>query len=58
MSPEFDSPGNASEAAELDAERRWQERFAHSADLLAKLADEALAEYREGRTQPLDPDML
>ena len=43
---------------ELASEARWQQAFAHSADALAALADEALAEYRAGRTQPLDPETL
>ncbi len=43
---------------ELASERRWEKAFADSSDQLAKLADEALAERREGRTQRLDPDKL
>ncbi len=43
---------------ELASERRWDEAFANSADALAKLADEALAEHRAGKTQALDPDQL
>ncbi len=43
---------------ELASERRWEEIFADSADVLAQLADEALAEFRAGRTQVLDPDKL
>jgi hypothetical protein len=30
---------------ELASERRWQEAFARSADVLERLADEALAEH-------------
>jgi hypothetical protein len=41
---------------ELDSERRWQAAFHASADTLAVLANEALAEYRAGETQPLDPE--
>ena len=33
---------------ELASERRWDQAFADSADLLAQLADQALAEYRAG----------
>jgi hypothetical protein len=44
--------------AELASERRWDELFAASADVLSDLADEALAEHRTGRTKPLDPDRL
>jgi hypothetical protein len=43
---------------ELASERRWEEAFAASGDALAQLADEALAEHREGRTRELDPDRL
>ncbi|MCC5658606.1 hypothetical protein LC608_16740 [Nostoc sp. XA010] len=44
--------------AELEDERRWDETFARSPDILAKLAAEAMAEYRAGKTQELDPDTL
>ena len=43
---------------ELASERRWDELFAGSHDLLAELADKALAEHRAGRTEKLDPDKL
>jgi hypothetical protein len=43
---------------ELASERRWEELFAGSHDVLAGLADEALAEHRAGRTEKLDPDKL
>ncbi len=43
---------------ELASEQRWSQSFAKSQDLLARLAEEALAEHREGRTQPLDVDQL
>lgn len=38
---------------ELASEQRWAESFARSQDKLAKLAEEALAEYNAGRTKPL-----
>ena len=44
--------------AQLASERRWQEALADSAEELAQLADEAVAEHRERRTQVLDPDRL
>ena len=44
--------------AELEAEARWDQLFADSQDLLAQLADEALAEHRAGRTKILDPERL
>ena len=43
---------------EIEDERRWDESFARSPDLLAKLAAEAMVEYRAGKTQELDPDIL
>ena len=43
---------------ELASERRWDELFAGSHELLAELADQALAEHRAGRTEKLDPDKL
>ncbi|NOZ05538.1 MAG: hypothetical protein GXP41_04180 [Chloroflexi bacterium] len=33
---------------ELASERRWDKAFAESADVLAKLGEEALAEYHAG----------
>lgn len=44
--------------AELEAERQWAGLFARSADLLEKMADEALAEDAAGSTEALDPDGL
>ena len=43
---------------EMASERRWDEAFHASADRLKQLADEALQEAREGRTEELDPDRL
>jgi hypothetical protein len=43
---------------ELEEEAKWEQSFAHSPDLLAKLASEAMAEYRAGKTQELDPETL
>lgn len=37
---------------EMESERRWAEAFAKSQHTLAKLADEAIAEYRAGKTKP------
>ena len=38
---------------ELASEQRWAKSLAGSQDQLAKLAQEALAEYKAGRTKPL-----
>lgn len=43
---------------ELEADERWEAAFARSPDALERLANEALEEYRAGRTEPLDPDAL
>lgn len=43
---------------EIEDDQRWDESFARSSDLLAKLATEAMAEYRAGKTQELDPETL
>lgn len=43
---------------ELASERRWETSFANSEDVLAQLADEALAEYHAGQTEELDLDTL
>lgn len=36
--------------AELESERRWERAFDSTAEQLSRLADEALAEYRAGKT--------
>jgi hypothetical protein len=38
---------------ELASEKKWSELFAQSQDVLAKLAEEALAEHRAGKSKPL-----
>ncbi len=43
---------------ELAADERWEKLLAQSPGALERLADEALAEHRAGRTKPLDPDKL
>jgi hypothetical protein len=44
--------------AELAAEDDFDRAIARSSDKLAKLAQEAVAEYRAGLTEELDPDSL
>ena len=39
--------------AELASEERWNHLFASSQDLLSELAEEALSEYKKGKTQPI-----
>lgn len=43
---------------ELEAEKKWELMFAESEDILDKLADEALAEHKKGKTRLLDIDRL
>ena len=43
---------------ELEDEAPWDRAFSQSQDMLAKLAAEALAEDRAGKTQELDPETL
>ena len=40
--------------AELESEERWDSLFLSSQDVLAKMADQALAEFRVGETELLD----
>ncbi|HUG80608.1 MAG TPA: hypothetical protein VML01_03020 [Bryobacterales bacterium] len=44
--------------AELESERRWDQLFSQSQDLLARMAAEAREDFHSGRTEPLDPDKL
>ena len=44
--------------AEIRADEDWNTTFAGSQDVLERLADEALADHRAGRTKPLDPDKM
>ena len=41
---------------EIASEARWGAAFAGSQSQLASLAADALAEFRAGRTLPLDPE--
>ena len=43
---------------EIATDRKWDATLAASSSALEKLADEALADHRAGRTEPLDPDKL
>jgi hypothetical protein len=44
--------------AEIDADRRWDELFAQPSEVIERMADRALENHRQGRTEPLDPDTL
>ncbi|GEM_PF-6405698 len=43
---------------ELEDEKQWTKSFAESEDILAQLADEALAEYQAGKTELLQAEKL
>lgn len=43
---------------EIEDDRRWDESFSRSPNTLAKLAASAMAEYRAGQTQELDPETM
>ena len=43
---------------ELEDDVKWDQAFARSEDSLEKLAAAAMAEYRAGQTQELDPETL
>jgi hypothetical protein len=45
---------------EIESDERWDELFARpaSADLLSRMADEAMSEVQSGRVQKLDLDKL
>jgi hypothetical protein len=43
---------------ELEDDIQWKKAFARSEDMLARLATEAMAEYRAGQTQELDSETL
>jgi len=42
--------------AELESERRWDDLFAKSHDMLLAMAADAIREDEAGLTEPLDPD--
>jgi len=44
--------------AEIDADRRWDELFAQPSEVIERMGEKALEDYRSGRTLPLDPDTL
>jgi len=39
-------------------DRRWETAFGQTVDKLEQLANSALQEYRDGRTEILDPEKL
>ncbi|PZU96140.1 MAG: hypothetical protein DCE90_10355 [Pseudanabaena sp.] len=43
---------------ELEDDSKWERSFASSQNLLAKLAEDAMLEYRAGKTEELFPESL
>jgi len=43
---------------ELKSEDRWEKTFAGSEDMLDRLANEALAEHKDGKIKPMDIEKL
>jgi len=43
---------------EIGAAKDWDKSFAGPLDVLERLADEAIADHRTGRTKPVGPDTM
>lgn len=43
---------------ELVSEKKWEKTFANSEDVLSKLANEAIKEYKQGKTELLSVSRL
>ncbi len=43
---------------ELKAEKQWEKSFQESEQILASLADEALESCKQGKTMPLNEEMI
>lgn len=41
---------------EIEDEKKWNLQFKNSKDELSLLADKAIKDYNEGKTEPLDED--
>jgi hypothetical protein len=48
----------AKQEREAKSDAAWEQSFENSRGVLRKLAEKARQEYREGRTEELDPDNL
>ncbi len=58
LPPEVQDEVAARILADLDGELKWDETLARSQDLLERLADEALEDFRAGRTEEMGIDEL
>jgi len=52
------SPHEPTLLDEIESERKWDELFSESEDVLAQMAAEALREEAQGMTTELDPNKL
>ena len=43
---------------ELESEKKWEQMFAESENVLEHLADEAIAAHKKGKTKPLHIERL
>jgi hypothetical protein len=57
LSPEEQDALAAILVEEITSERRWSKSFARSENLLESMAAEALADFKAGRTKPLDESL-
>jgi hypothetical protein len=58
LPPELQDEFGALFIAEMESELRWNELFEQSQDVLAQMGQEALEEYRAGKTKALGWDEL
>ncbi len=56
LSPEEQDVVAALILEEIESEKRWDASFAGSQGQLARMAEQAIAEYKAGKTKPLDPE--
>jgi hypothetical protein len=57
-SPKLLNPAELDQTEEIGADQQWETLFSQSQDILALLADEALKDLHEGRTEEIDWDQL
>ncbi len=58
LPPELQDEFGALFIAEMESELRWQKSFDQSKDMLARMGQEAIEDYRAGRTSEIGWDKL
>ncbi len=58
LPPELQDEFGALFMAEMESELRWQHSFEKSKDMLLRMGQEALDEFRDGKTEELGWDEL